>query len=113
MPALLARMRAEGNTAIYDAIWLAVEQIRDKGRRTCMVVLTDGEDNSSTHTLQQVLDRLAELPALSLDIIHVGGGGTPSLNLAHLTAAGHGEYVTVTETEIKTTVVERVRRVYV
>ena len=77
LPDLLNRIFARGLTAIWDAIYLAVSQIQDKSRRTIMIVLTDGEDNSSRHSYQEVLDLVNTYPSISLDIVHIGGKSCP------------------------------------
>uniref|UniRef100_A0A6C0EK32 VWFA domain-containing protein n=1 Tax=viral metagenome TaxID=1070528 RepID=A0A6C0EK32_9ZZZZ len=71
LPALLDRIFAGNFTAIWDAIHLTVSQIRDKNKRTVLVVLTDGEDNSSSHTYEQVRALVNEYNNISLDIIHI------------------------------------------
>lgn len=54
-------LRPGGGTALYDAIYftcrqkLATDEMRDKSRRA-MVILTDGEDNDSTHSRDQALE---------------------------------------------------------
>jgi Ca-activated chloride channel homolog len=49
----------EGRTALYDAINMALDQL-DFGRRDkkTLVVISDGGDNHSTHTEQQVMQRV-------------------------------------------------------
>lgn len=75
MATLLPRIRAQGCTALYDAIVMAVEQIRDKSRKTIMVVITDGEDNSSKNSLADVQRIVAEYPNVTLHIVHVDSVG--------------------------------------
>jgi Ca-activated chloride channel homolog len=56
----------EGRTALYDAIEMALRQL-DFGReaKKALVVISDGGDNHSTHTLQQVKhDVLATLATI-------------------------------------------------
>ena len=56
----------EGRTALYDAIEMALHQL-DFGReaKKTLVVISDGGDNHSTHTLQQVKhDVLASLATI-------------------------------------------------
>lgn len=94
LPDILGRIFAQGNTAIYDAIWITIDQIFDRHRDTRLVVITDGDDNSSRHTLDEVKLRLAEFPKIRLDIIHIGRN--PSEIYASLTSQ-RGEYVLLTE----------------
>jgi len=48
---------AKGRTALYDAVYLGVEKIRDaRNDKKALVVITDGEDNSSRYTFSEVKD---------------------------------------------------------
>jgi uncharacterized protein YegL len=104
LPPLLERIFARGQTALYDAIVLTVDQIRAKDLRNTITVLTDGEDNASTHTLADVLAMLAQYPNISLDIVHIGAGENRVAAYDALVAE-RGTYVVVqtTETIVQTT----------
>jgi Ca-activated chloride channel family protein len=59
----IASTRAGGSTALYDALYVALEELRgarartaDEIRRRGIVVLSDGEDTSSLNTYEDVLD---------------------------------------------------------
>jgi Ca-activated chloride channel homolog len=53
----IAGSKAQGQTALYDAIVDALDQLqRGQGKRQALVILTDGGDNVSRHTFRQVLD---------------------------------------------------------
>lgn len=106
LPPLLDRIFARGLTALYDAIHLAITQIRDKNQKTILNVLTDGEDNSSKHSYKEVLDLLKEFPHLSLNIIHIDGKLNPNTNYATLCSSNSGQYVSIDSTEIEKTVIE-------
>jgi len=94
---LLGRIFARGATALYDALWLALEQLEDVTRPTQFLVLTDGEDNSSTHTLAQVLERAKAFPALTLDIKQIGPGlGVARTPAFEQLAEGRGSYQIIT-----------------
>jgi len=48
---------AKGRTALYDAVYLGMEKIRDaRNDKKALVVITDGEDNSSRYTFSEVKD---------------------------------------------------------
>jgi Ca-activated chloride channel family protein len=90
----LWRGKPEGRTALYDAIDMALHQV-DMGRRDkkSLIVITDGGDNVSTHTLDhlmhEVLDSVATIytigiydeddpdknPAVLKRIAQISGGG--------------------------------------
>lgn len=101
LPATLDRIFAKGMTALYDAIWMTAEQIHRKDVRNVITVLTDGEDNSSKHTLDEVVSMLKQHPSIVLDIVHIDGNGTTGSVAAFesLAASGRGEYVVVQTVE--------------
>jgi VWFA-related protein len=56
----LAMQRPEGQTALYDAIAVALQHLESGNReRKALVVISDGDDNRSTHTLKETM-RLIE-----------------------------------------------------
>lgn len=62
----IKRLRAGGGTSLYDAIYLISEQklLYETGRRT-MVILSDGGDLTSTHTLEEAL-RMAHMADVAI-----------------------------------------------
>lgn len=52
----LGRLRATGATAVYDAAYIALQLRRPNATRGVLVVLTDGADNASWLTGEQVLE---------------------------------------------------------
>lgn len=59
------RLKAGGNTALYDAIALAVEHIKaGKHRKKVLVVVTDGEENASHVRFGELLDRIRDSEVL-------------------------------------------------
>lgn len=58
--ATLTETRAEGTTALYDAVQLALQHLKDGSRqRKALVILSDGGDNSSHIRLEDAL-KMAE-----------------------------------------------------
>jgi len=54
----IGSMRAEGRTSLYDALIDGMDQLREGSRaRKALVVISDGGDNASRATLEQVLAR--------------------------------------------------------
>ena len=54
----IGSMRAEGRTSLYDALIAGMDQLRNGSRaRKALVVISDGGDNASRATLDQVLAR--------------------------------------------------------
>lgn len=67
-------VRPAGGTAYLDATALAIDQVaRAKGRRA-VVVMTDGVDLNSRHTLKEVIKKaqLAEVPVYTVGVGEVG-----------------------------------------
>jgi VWFA-related protein len=57
----LARARAKGRTALLDAVYLGVEELRKSSKpRKALVILSDGGDNRSRHTESAVRAQLRE-----------------------------------------------------
>ena len=56
LEAALSETRAEGLTALYDAIAAGFEHLKKGNRdKRVLIVITDGGDNSSKHTLAQIM----------------------------------------------------------
>jgi Ca-activated chloride channel homolog len=69
--ATLAETRAEGTTALYDALKLALNHLNDSSRqRKALVVLSDGGDNASFVRLDDVL-RLAQQSSATIYCIGI------------------------------------------
>ncbi|WP_157514566.1 T9SS type A sorting domain-containing protein [Mangrovimonas sp. TPBH4] len=45
-----------GRTSFYDALFLTIENLSKGSSKSVIVALTDGQDNESTHTSQEVID---------------------------------------------------------
>jgi VWFA-related protein len=58
----LTRIAANGNTALYDAVFLAARYLQDNGshEKKVLLVVSDGEDNKSKYSLKQVLEAVSE-----------------------------------------------------
>jgi len=54
----VSSLRPEGRTALYDAVMAGLDRLDEGSRaRKVLIVMSDGGDNSSRATLNQVLDR--------------------------------------------------------
>jgi len=96
------RIYASDGTALYDAAYMAISDIRDKNKKTILFVLTDGEDNASSHTYQQVLDLANSFPNIYLNIIHIDNNSVAINKYADLCKNVRGEYQIINENEIET-----------
>jgi Ca-activated chloride channel family protein len=51
----------KGRTALYDAMYMGLEKIRDaRHQKKTLIVITDGEDNSSRYTFSELKDYVKE-----------------------------------------------------
>lgn len=54
-------VNAQGETALYDAIYLGIEKVQQgRHHRRALLIISDGEDNASRYTLDQLRRRLRE-----------------------------------------------------
>jgi Ca-activated chloride channel homolog len=69
----LARFHADGQTALYDAVALALGHLKLCNRdKKVLIVVSDGGDNASKHTLDQILTLAARSNAIIYSVdIHV------------------------------------------
>jgi len=61
----LSRNKADGLTALYDAVAVALEHLKQgKWDKKVLIVISDGGDNASTHTLSQILSMVNQSSAI-------------------------------------------------
>lgn len=74
--------RIPGATAIWDAVWAAVDDFKDNGAtRRAIVVLTDGDDTNSQRKMR---DAVAHAAAANISIFSIGIAGTYTLDRSNL-----------------------------
>jgi VWFA-related protein len=75
----IKKLKASGNTALYDAIHMTCDQklIREKGRKA-IIILSDGDDSQSSKTLLQAVEMAvrAESTIFAVSINNGGEFGT-------------------------------------
>jgi Ca-activated chloride channel family protein len=71
----IRKLRAAGGTALYDAIYMTCDEklIRETGRKA-LVILSDGEDESSKTNLQQATEMALRAEATTFAISISKGG---------------------------------------
>jgi len=70
--------RSKGSTALLDAIYMALQEMRkSKKNKKALLLITDGGDNNSRYTVQEVNRLVQESDTLIYAIGVFGGGGTP------------------------------------
>ena len=59
----LAYFKPSGGTALYDAVIASADYLSKNGKRPkqVLLIITDGEDNASSATLEQAIRRVQEL----------------------------------------------------
>jgi Ca-activated chloride channel family protein len=71
----LAFAAPSGSTALYDAVYLGMQQLRQAHNpRKALLLITDGEDNHSHYTFSDVKDVLRES---DIQLYAIGVGGLP------------------------------------
>ncbi len=71
-------IEATGATAFYDALYLSIGNLVKHSSSSAVIALTDGMDNSSTHTYEEVIN-LAKKNNIPIYIIGLGGVDKRSL----------------------------------
>lgn len=70
-------IRPEGNTALYDAVFLGLEKLKAaRHKKRVLLVISDGQDNCSRYNLRQLSKHIKENDALiyAFSIAEVQGG---------------------------------------
>ena len=90
----LSKNKADGMTALYDAMAVALEQIK-RGRwdKKVLVVISDGGDNASRHTLSQIMSMVnqSSVSIYTLGIFDENDGDRNPHVLKELSKASGGE----------------------
>jgi VWFA-related protein len=72
----LLGLRAEGTTALWDAMAYGLDYIkRGKHQKKVLVVITDGEDNASSMKFRELIDRAEEAEVLIYPVGMFESGG--------------------------------------
>ncbi len=77
----LRRLRSEGATAMYDAIYLAARDLERRGGRRVAVVVSDGADTISRTTFHEALEALHAADAVMYALLLVPVKGEAGRNL--------------------------------
>jgi Ca-activated chloride channel family protein len=73
----LTFVQTKGNTALYDATYLGVERVtRGTHKKRAILLISDGQDNSSRYTFSEVKRMLKESDVIIYAVGIVGGGGS-------------------------------------
>lgn len=77
----LKRLKSEGATALYDAIFLAAESLDDREGRRVMIAVSDGGDTISKLKFENALEALHQANAVFYAILVVPVAGDAGRNL--------------------------------
>lgn len=81
LSAALERLKSEGATALYDAIYLASDEMEHRGGRRVVVVVSDGGDTISKVDFQRALEGLQRANAVMYAVLVVPVPGDAGRNL--------------------------------
>jgi Ca-activated chloride channel homolog len=89
----LAGVKPYGQTAIYDAVILALKHMEQaKEMKKAILLLTDGVDNSSKHTLEEAIDsaRRSQVAVYTVGLLSESGGQKAEDSLVRIAEATGG-----------------------
>jgi Ca-activated chloride channel homolog len=93
----ISRITPDGGTAFYDAVYKALEELQRENGRRIILALTDGLDNASRRTADEVI-RLAQTEGIAIYTIGLGNEGwwifteLDAEGMKKMAAATGGEY---------------------
>lgn len=109
----LAAVKPFGQTAIYDALILALDHMRNaKQRKKTVLLITDGVDNVSTHSFEDAVEKVRreQVAVYTVGLLSQAGGLKAEAALIKLAEASGGRaYFPQTAEEARTTM-ERIAR---
>jgi Ca-activated chloride channel homolog len=81
LKAAINSLQTGSDTAMYDAVYEAIDLLQNLSGRKAVIILTDGMDNRSKHTAQEVIERIG--PAgLSISTIGLGNPADKTATLS-------------------------------
>lgn len=92
-------LRAEGETALFDAVEYALDRLeRARYRKKVLVVVTDGEDNASRLKFRELIERAEEEETVIYTVGMFGSMGSSSLmGMARYDRDGRTELIKLAE----------------
>jgi len=109
----LASVRPFGQTAIYDALILALDHMpQAKNQKRVILLFTDGVDNSSKHTLNQAVEatKRARVAVYTVGLLSQSGGQKAEDSLLRIADASGGRAYFPSNVEEARSDMERVAR---
>jgi len=109
----LARMKPYGQTAIYDALILALDQMgKAKYTKRVILLITDGVDNSSKHTLSEAIEaaKRSRVAIYTVGLLSVSGGQKAEDSLVRLAEVTGGHAYFPNDVDEARMIMERVAK---
>lgn len=109
----LAGMKPYGQTAIYDALVIALEQMEHaKHTKRAILLITDGVDNASKHTLSEAIEatKRARVAVYTVGLLSVSGGTKAEESLVRIAEASGGRAFFPNDVDEARLYMERVAR---
>lgn len=106
-------VRPSGSTAFYDALYTAIDSLKNHCSAPALIALTDGADNASTHTYLEVID-FGNKHHVPIYIIGLGNVHTNSLGKICTETNGFFYHTNdpTTLTEIYANIKRQIRSIY-
>jgi Ca-activated chloride channel family protein len=72
-------VKAKGSTALYDAVYLAIEKAKQgRHKKRALLLISDGEENNSRYSFKELRERLKEsdvaVYSIGMSQLSLGGG---------------------------------------
>ncbi len=111
--AFVNRVLPAGSTAYYDALYLSIDNLSKSSSKAVVVALTDGQDNASAHTVQEVI-AFARQKKISIYVIGLGNVDESPLKMLSDSTGGFYYYTNNPETlkEIYLNIKEQIKSIY-
>lgn len=109
----LADVKPFGQTAIYDAVMVAVDNMdKAKYQKKAILLITDGVDNVSQNTLDDAIEKIrrSKVAVYTIGLLSLSGGVKAEHSLIRLAEAGGGRAYFPADVEQARTMIERVAR---
>lgn len=90
----------DGSTALYDAIYAGVFQTYFENGAKCVIAFTDGEENASSYTFDDVVT-IAKNTGIPVYIIGIGDYSYDSATLRNLATECSGRYYSANDTDLQ------------
>lgn len=110
---IVEEIQPDGFTALYDALYVAIEELSNSTSKSVIVALTDGQDNQSLYTSEEVIEFAN---AKDITIYTIGLGYVDSDLLHHISEQTDGFYYHTNDPgmlkEIYLNIKEQIKSIY-